>query len=153
DARGVVEVLLAEIGIDSFDVRAWGDMPFHPGRSSEVVVDGEVLGRFGELRPTVARAFDIDGPVAVAAFTLAPPFARARASLQVTPLPTQPPVLRDIAMSMPDDVPTASVIGTIRAAGGELLESVALMDVYSGEQVGAGRRSLAFRLVFRAAQR
>jgi phenylalanyl-tRNA synthetase beta chain len=153
DVRGIVERLLGELGIESFDVRPWGEMPFHPGRSSEVLLDGEVVGRFGELRPTVARSFDIDGPVVVGGLFTAPLFARARTSLQIAPLPTQPPVLRDIAMSLPDDVAASDVMGAIRDAGGALLESVALADVYTGAQVGEGRRSLAFRLVFRAADR
>jgi phenylalanyl-tRNA synthetase beta chain len=153
DVKGIVEVLLAEIGVPGWHLRPWGGMPFHPGQSAEVVLDGDVVGRFGGLRPTVARHFDIDGPVVVGAFTLAPLFAHARSTLKVTDLPTQPPVLRDIAMSLPDDVPAADVVAVIREAGGPLLESVTVADVYRGEQLGEGRRSLAFRLVFRAVDR
>jgi phenylalanyl-tRNA synthetase beta chain len=152
DAKGIVELVLAELGVGAWEPRAAGDVPFHPGRAANIVVDGGVVGRFGEVRPSVARAFDLEGAV-LGGLALAPLFARAPERWTVSALPTQPPGLRDIAMSIGDDVTVGDLLETIRSAGGELLESVMLVDEYRGDQVGAGKRSLAFRLVFRVPDR
>ena len=153
DAKGIIELLLAELGIEGWSLRS-DDIAglFHPGRSANVFVGDRIVGRFGEVRPSVARAFDLDDAV-VGGLSLEPLFDMAPAQLQVHELATQPPVLRDIALALGEDVPAADVIATIRAAGGELLESVRLVDLYRGEQVGEGRKSLAFRLTFRAPDR
>jgi len=152
DAKGLLEVVLAEVGVD-WDVEPAAAMPFHPGRAANIVVDGGVVGRFGELRPSVARRFDLEGAVVVGGFALAPVLSHARTELHARELPTQPPVLRDISMFVPRSVSARDLEAAIRAAGGEYLESVELLDVFEGEQVGEDRRSLAYRLVFRAHDR
>jgi phenylalanyl-tRNA synthetase beta chain len=86
-------------------------------------------------------------------FSLDPVLGRAPETLKARDLPTQPPVFRDISMALPVDVSARDVERVIRDAGGEFLESVELIDVYEGEQVGEGRRSLAYRLTFRASDR
>lgn len=117
------------------------------------MVDGERVGRFGVLRPSVARAFDLQGPVVCGGFATEPLFALAPTELRVSTLPSFPPVLRDVALALPEDVAAADVVSTIRATAAELLESVTVLDAYRGPQVGEGRRSLAFRLTFRAPDR
>lgn len=153
DVKGMLELVLTEIGVGGWTLQPGGEMPFHPGRAASVVIDGERVGGFGEIRPSVARAFDLEGPVAVGGLALEPLFARAPRERKIRPLPAQPPVLRDISMALSVEVPAGEVEQTIRAAGGEYLESVTLLDVYHGEQVGEGRRSLAYRLTFRALDR
>jgi len=152
DAKGILEVLFAEVGVD-WDVEPASAMPFHPGRAANVIVDGGVVGRIGEVRPSVARRFDLEGAIVLGGIALEPVFARARRELHVRELPTQPPVLRDISMFLPREVAARDVEAVIRSAGGELLDAVELLDVFEGEQVGDGRRSLAYRLVFRAPDR
>lgn len=153
DAKGIIEVVLDEIGVRGWELRS-GDVAslFHPGRAANVFLDGVLVGRFGEVRPSVARAFDLDGAV-VGGLSLGPLFERAPDDLTVVELVTQPPVLRDIAVAFDEDVAAGDVTATMREAGGSLLESVELVDVYRGAQLGEGRKSLAFRLTFRAPDR
>jgi phenylalanyl-tRNA synthetase beta chain len=150
DASGVIDLVLREIGTGGYELSTDGIAPlFHPGRSSNVMADGEMVGRFGELRPSVAHAFGLESPVVVGGLSLAPLFARVRTDLAVQPLPTQPPVLRHISMWLPEGVAVGDVIGTIEAAGGEHLERVDVLDRYEAQ----GRRSVAFGLTFRAPDR
>jgi phenylalanyl-tRNA synthetase beta chain len=153
DAKGVIELVLDELGIHDWELRADDVAPlFHPGRSANVFVEGAMVGRFGEVRPSVARAFDLEAAV-VGGLSLDPLFEVAPTDLKVVDLPTQPPVLRDIAIALAEDVAAGDVTSTMREAGAPLLESIELVDVYRGAQVGEGRKSLAFRLTFRAPDR
>lgn len=150
DLKGILELVLAEVVADGWELGPPDGALFHPGRAATFMRDGRGIGRFGEVRPSVARAFDLEGSVLVGGLRLEPIFALAPERLKIRPLPTQPPVLRDIAMALDERVAAAEVERTIRGSGGEHLESVVLLDVYRGEQVGEQRRSLAYRLTFRA---
>jgi phenylalanyl-tRNA synthetase beta chain len=151
-AKGVLESLLAALGI-----HAWvepGERPFlHPGKTATVLGgDERKLGWVGELHPLVARAWDLDG---AAAFELdldliAEIAPGAPAYRDVTSFPA---VLQDIAVVVPEDVAAADVEAAVRRGGGELLRTTRVFDVYRGEQVGEGRKSLALRLEFRATDR
>lgn len=153
DGKGIVEVVLAELGVGSWELGPCERMPFHPGRSASVLVQGEAVGAFGEVRPSVARDHDLDAAVVLVELALDPLFAAARASLTVAPVPRVPPVLRDVALVVDEDVPAGELLRTIREAAGDHLEEATLLDVYRGEQIPEGRKSLAYRLVFRAADR
>ena len=153
-AKALVAALLAPTGIE------WGlepdDRPYlHPGRSATIIAADETpLGWVGELHPLVARAWDLPGD-SIAAFEvdvdrlvdLHPGPALAQ------DLTTFPALLQDIAVVVAEDVPAARVESVVRAAGGDLLRSARVFDVYRGEQVGKGSKSLALRLEFRAADR
>jgi phenylalanyl-tRNA synthetase beta chain len=111
------------------------------------------LGWIGELHPSVARAWDLDGTVA--AFELD---ADVIAELAPGPLPYRdvtsfPAVIQDIAVVVDEDVPAAEVERVVRASAGDLLDAVHLFDVYRGDQAGEGRKSLAMRLEFRSPER
>jgi phenylalanyl-tRNA synthetase beta chain len=152
-AKGVLEGMLESIRVP-FTVEP-GARPFlHPGRSASLVVgdDEQKLGWIGELHPLVARAWDLPGGAAfeVDAGALAEIPADAAG---YRPISTFPAVVEDIAVVVDDDVPAADVEDAVRAAGGELLERLRLFDVYRGEQVGEGSKSLALRLEFRAPDR
>jgi phenylalanyl-tRNA synthetase beta chain len=151
-AKGILEGLLDTIRVP-FAVEP-GERPFlHPGRAASVLAgDERKLGWIGELHPLVAREWDLDG---AAAFELD---IDALAELVDTApgyraVSTFPAVIQDIAVVVPDDVPAADVEDAVREAGGELLERLRLFDVYRGEQVGEGSKSLALRLEFRAPDR
>lgn len=150
DAVGLIDLVLDELGIEG---RTLGGDPaslFHPGRAANVILGEQMVGRFGELRPSVARAFDLKSPVVVGGLSLEPLFSAAPDDLTVRPLPTQPPVLRDISMWLSDEVSAGDVAETIRSAAGPFLESVHVLDEYRADD---GRRSLAFGLRFRAPDR
>jgi phenylalanyl-tRNA synthetase beta chain len=150
DMKGILELVLSELGIGGWTLEAVQGMPFHPGRAAGILLDGERVGRFGEVRPSVARAFDLDA-VVLGGLWIEPLFERAPRELEVAVLPTQPPALRDISMWLPVDVAAADVIATMRSAGSDLLEGVEVLDEYRPE--AQERRSLAFRLTFRSPDR
>jgi phenylalanyl-tRNA synthetase beta chain len=152
-AKGLVEALLGAVRLD-WTVEA-GERPFlHPGRTATVLtVDGRELGWIGELHPSVARAWDLDGTVGafeLDADLIAELAPGPRAYLDVTSFPA---VIQDIAVVVGEDARAADVARVVRDGAGELLDRVELFDVYRGEQVGEGRKSLALRLEFRSPER
>ena len=126
--------------------------PWHPGRCAELLVGDAVLGHAGELHPKVCRAFGLPDRSAAAEVDL--DLLMRHASPVVAPSLSSFPVAKeDVALVVADDVPAGLVAETLREGAGELLESVRLFDVYTGAQIGAGRKSLAFALRFRAPDR
>jgi phenylalanyl-tRNA synthetase beta chain len=125
----------------------------HPGRGARLLAEGAAVGLFGELHPAVAHRFGLRGRICVAEVDLEELLRRAAPRPRFDPLPRHPSVDRDLAVLVPEGVPQAEVLRVILAAGGPLLESAELFDVYSGPQVPPGWRSLAYTLRFRAADR
>ncbi|MEP6597824.1 MAG: phenylalanine--tRNA ligase subunit beta [Actinomycetota bacterium] len=126
--------------------------PWHPGRCAELLLDCTLIGHAGELHPRVIAALDL--PARTAAMELDLDAFGAPSPANSPELSNYPPVLLDVALVVPDDVAASSVLGALRAGAGELLESVRLFDLYADkERLGPGRRSLAFALRFRAADR
>jgi phenylalanyl-tRNA synthetase beta chain len=141
----------AGIGDGRVTVRAGALAPWHPGRCAELVLDGVVVGHAGELHPAVCAALEV--PRRTCAMEL---------NLDLVPLPGVvpapavsgfPPALIDVALEVPAEVPAAEVQSALVAGAGGLLESVRLFDVYTGAQLGVGRKSLAYKLTFRAPDR
>ncbi len=152
DAIGLVRRLGTELGVE-VEVGAATRMPWHPGRCARLAAGGEVLGHAGELHPKVCQAFGLPARSAAAEVDLDALMRHAR---DVTPGPdfsTYPLAKEDVALVVDRTVSAAEVGAALREGAGELLESIRLFDVYTGEQVGAGRKSLAFALRFRAPDR
>jgi phenylalanyl-tRNA synthetase beta chain len=125
--------------------------PWHPGRCAALRVGDWVVGHAGELHPKVVEALELPPRTCAMELDLdALPLREHRPAPQVSPYP---PVAVDVALVAKADVPAAALAEALVDGGGELLEDVRLFDVYTGEQVGAGNRSLAFNLRFRAADR
>jgi phenylalanyl-tRNA synthetase beta chain len=150
--KGVVEALAGQLGATI--TCEPGEEPFlHPGRSATLSVGGAVAGWIGELHPLVGRAWDVEAAVAFEV-DLAPLVAAASAGEETfEDVTTFPAVLQDLAVVVPDAVAAEEVRGTVLGAGGELLHSATVFDLYVGEQLGEDRKSLALRLEFRAADR
>ena len=156
-ARSVVEALLEVAGVPwRADRAAPGAHPFlHPGRAATVVAaDGRQLGWLGELHPLVARDWEVPA-VAVFEFDAGAlselaPDADERGYRDLTSFPA---VTQDLAVVVAEDTSAAEVERAVRAGGGELLRSVRPFDLYRGDQLGKGRKSLALRLEFRAPDR
>jgi phenylalanyl-tRNA synthetase beta chain len=131
-----------------------GAEPFlHPGRSARVEVGGVDAGWLGELHPSVASAWDLPGGVGLE-IDLAPLVAASRSGLEgFEDVTSFPAVLQDLAVVVPEEVPAERVRELVVKGGGELLASAGVFDLYHGDQVGAGRKSLALRLEFRARDR
>ena len=150
-AKAYVEALLGALRADGSFANA--PQPFlHPGRSAAVTVGGEVVGWVGDVHPLVAAAWDLDG---VAAFEL--DIGRVIAHGELVPvyqdLTSFPELREDIAIVVDETVAAATVLDAVRKAGGKLLARAEVFDVYRGEQIPAGRTSLAIALTFRAPDR
>jgi phenylalanyl-tRNA synthetase beta chain len=127
--------------------------PFlHPGRTARVRAAGEDVGWIGELHPIVARTWDLDA-AALFEIDLDRALGHAEAVPQYVDLTSFPALHLDLSVTLPEDVPAATVLQTVREAGGTLLAGVRVFDLYRGEQVGADRKSLALALTFRAPDR
>jgi phenylalanyl-tRNA synthetase beta chain len=154
DLKGIVEGLLRDLHISGADYVRAEQATFHPGRSALLRVQGVDIGAFGELHPAVAQAFELTAaPVLAAEFDLDALLAFVSGMYPVQPLPTTPPVYQDIALVVKTDMPAADVEAVIVKAGGDLLRSVRLFDVYQGGSVPEGHKSLAYNLVYQADDR
>jgi phenylalanyl-tRNA synthetase beta chain len=132
-----------------------GARPFlHPGRCGLVAADGHELGWIGELHPLVLRDWELEGPVTAFELDVDPLIDLAAGRVATySDVTSFPAVLQDIAVIVPEDVTAAQLERAVRAGGGELLGELRVFDLYHGEQVGEGRKSLAMRLEFRAPDR
>jgi phenylalanyl-tRNA synthetase beta chain len=131
-----------------------GQWPFlHPGRSAKVLAGDTVLGFVGEVHPIVARNWEIDQPLTAFAIDLGKAAAAAPEVTTFTDVSSFPSLRQDLAVVVADDVPAARVLETVRGAGRKLLAGVDIFDVYTGDQIGDGRVSLALHLEFRAPDR
>ncbi|MDX6548260.1 MAG: phenylalanyl-tRNA synthetase beta chain [Gaiellales bacterium] len=146
--KGIAEALAAAVGV-SLPVTA-GDEPFlHPGRSARLGEEGVL----GELHPLVAEAYGIEVAVAVFEIDLAELEGGGGDVPLYRDVVTYPPIRQDIAVVLDGESTADGLLTVIREAGGELLSSADVFDVYEGPQVGEGRRSLAVHLVFQAGDR
>jgi len=154
--KGIIEGLLDALGVPGGAVEPSPDAAsglWHPERTAALALRGAVIGRLGELHPGLAAAHRLPYRAYLAEVdleALLPEVALERTSPE---LPRHPPVERDVAAVVPDDLPAAQVEAAIRAAAGSLLEAVELFDVYTGPPVPARHRNLAYRLRLRAADR
>ncbi|ORA35559.1 phenylalanine--tRNA ligase subunit beta [Mycobacterium aquaticum] len=150
DAFEAVRVIGRAIGVD-FTLRAAQDLPWHPGRCAEVVVGDAVVGHAGQLHPAVVERTGLPkGTCAVELDLDAVPIVETLPAPKVSPFPA---VFQDISVIVGDETAAASVVDAVRDGAGELLEDVKLFDVYTGPQIGEGRKSLTLALRFRAADR
>ena len=152
--KGVLENLFGNLKTSpvTFTPEA-GDPSFHPGRTAVLEADGVRLGILGELHPDVLDNYGL--PVKVTAFELDLDrlMALSGGPAAFKPLPKFPGIERDMAILVKKDITAASIFETIREAGGLLLDSVSLFDIYFGEQVPSGMQSMAFSLKFQADDR
>lgn len=150
DAIEAVRTMGRTIGVD-LAAHAVERAPWHPGRGAELRAGDVVVGYAGELAPAVCRAFELPKrSIAFEVDTDALFVARGSAPADVKPVLTYPPAKEDIALVVDESVTAAQVEAVIRHAGGDALEEVRLFDVYTGEQVAPGKKSLAYALRFRA---
>jgi phenylalanyl-tRNA synthetase beta chain len=154
DLKGIIEGMLAGLHIADVGFRSGEHPSLHPGKTAEVWIGGQAVGVMGELHPLVKANYEMeDAPVLVAEFELAPLLAAVQILFDVEPLPTYPPVLEDLAVVVDETVTAAAVEEVIRMGGGEDLAKVQLFDIFHGEQIGEGKKSLAFNLTYIAPDR
>ncbi|OUP06330.1 phenylalanine--tRNA ligase subunit beta [Collinsella sp. An2] len=154
DGKGVVEELLAQLRVEKVRFRAAegdGYAFLQPGRGAEVLSGGVVLGWVGEIHPDVREAFDISLPVVAFELNLEALMKAARDQEAYREFSTFPSVDVDLAIVVNEDVTCEDLERRLQSAGGKLLRGIRLFDVYRDEQrVGAGKKSMAFALTYRA---
>ena len=143
--------LLAKFGVTAA-ISAGGDNYYHPGRKAVLTVDGVQVAELGEIHPDVAARFEIDRRVYVAEIDLDALRPMEVPLYGVKPLPKFPAVTRDLALVVDESVGAGTMLETIRKAA-KNLEDARVFDVYRGDKLGAGRKSVAYALTFRAADR
>ena len=164
DLKGVVETLLAGLGLEgTFEQCSQHRLftavhsAFHPGRCAQVSVEDDVVGVVGELHPLVREAFDLPAqPVGALELDLEALLAQAIAVGKVRtmrPIPRFPSVSQDLALVVDEGFAAQKVQEAIVEAGGRLLRRVELFDLYRGEQIPSGKKSLAYSLTYQAEDR
>ena len=150
DVKGVVDGLLAKLGLTQYNIQPSSESYYHPGVSAHYTVNGVTIANYGELHPQVVKNFDLSGKVYMFEIDL-----EAVLSIIVPPFRYQsfskfPGTSRDLAIVAPVSVTSGDIVALIKEHGGEYLESVSIFDVYEGEHIEAGYRSLAYNLQFRS---
>lgn len=149
DAVEVCREVAAELGVPA-EIVAGQHAPWHPGRCALVVVSETVVGTAGELHPRVCAAYGVPPRTAAAELNLSVLLSHAVDVVAAPILSPYPVGKEDVALVVDASVPVAEVEAALRHGAGSLLESLRLFDVYTGEQAGAGKKSLAFALRFRS---
>ncbi|MEU5683226.1 phenylalanine--tRNA ligase subunit beta [Streptomyces venezuelae] len=156
DAVEAARTIAREAGVELIvDQGQYG--PWHPGRCAElkVVVEGEIVsvGHAGELHPRVVKALGVPARTCAMELDLDALELAREGALRAPRISTFPVATQDVALVVDKEVPAAVVEYYLRGGAGELLESIRLFDVFEGEQIGEGKKSLAYALRFRAADR
>jgi phenylalanyl-tRNA synthetase beta chain len=150
DAFDAVRVVARAAGVD-VELRPAQHLPWHPGRCAEVVIDGRVIGHAGQLHPAVLERCGLPKGTCAAELDIdAIAFGSTLPSPRVSPFPA---VFQDVSLVVDAEVAAQGVIDAVRDGAGDLLEDIALFDVYTGPQIGEGRKSLTLALRFRATDR
>ncbi|HEX4751593.1 MAG TPA: phenylalanine--tRNA ligase subunit beta [Solirubrobacterales bacterium] len=151
--KGVLEALAAGLGAPALEFAPASEPFLHPGRSAAVSIGDTPLGWLGEIHPLVCRTWDIAAAVGFE-IDAAPLLAAATLGEETfEDVTTFPAALRDLAVVVPAEAAAADVRAAVLAGGGELLHAADVFDLYAGEQLGEGRKSLALALEFRAPDR
>jgi phenylalanyl-tRNA synthetase beta chain len=154
DLKGAVEGLLAALRVSRAVWIPEGDVPYlHPTRAARLEIDGKPVGRVGEIHPEVAARYDLKLRACLLELSLEALPAFSPGAVRFRPLPRFPAVQRDLALVVEDALPAGRALEAIRAVASDLLEEVRLFDLYRGQSIPKGKKSLAFRLTYRAPDR
>ncbi|WP_432879488.1 phenylalanine--tRNA ligase subunit beta [Kribbella sp. CA-245084] len=152
DAVQIARLISSAVGVEPV-VTNVELAPWHPGRCAQFAIGGKVVGYAGELHPKVCQAFGLPTRSSAVELDLEALIAAGPESITAHPFSSYPVAKEDVALIVAADVAAADVEAALAEGAGELLESVRLFDVYTGEQIGEGKKSLAFALRFRAPDR
>jgi phenylalanyl-tRNA synthetase beta chain len=154
DLKGVLEQFLNALHLEGVEWKKSRELPCHPGRCAKILVNGKVLGFAGELHPKVRNSFELpEQAVCVAELDLDLIIKLAVEDHQMEFISNFTPIFEDLAFVLDSSLPVESVTPIILQTGKPLLRKATLFDVYEGEQVDEGKRSLAYSLTFQATDR
>ncbi|RKU05871.1 phenylalanine--tRNA ligase subunit beta [Candidatus Poribacteria bacterium] len=151
DIKGIVEGILEVCGIVDYTLQKTDTPTFHPGRSAAVLLDDKQLGTFGEAHPEVVENYDLPYKAYLFDFDMEALVDAAIFAKRFEPIPIYPTVERDLAIVVDKELLSDMPTELIYATGGELVKSVRLFDVYEGEQVPEGKKSLAYAITYHSA--
>ena len=152
--KGEIEAILSALHTRPATFSAVHDNPsYHPGRCAEILIDGIHVGIFGQIHPLVAENYDMDGEIYAAELAFTALNGLLAKEAKYTDLPRFPAVTRDLALVCSESVTIADLTTCMQKAGGELLTSIKLFDIYRGSNIPAGKKSVAFSLELRASDR
>ncbi|MBW6475339.1 MAG: hypothetical protein K0B14_19585, partial [Anaerolineaceae bacterium] len=151
DLKGVLEELLEKLHLEDVSYRPTQHPSMHPGKTAQIIVGQTSIGVLGELHPRVKQNYDFLTPaVYVAEIDLEALLPLIPLRFESKPVSVFPPVLEDIAIIVEEAVPADKVEALIRQTGGKLLADVRLFDVYRGDRIGVGKKSLAYSMTYQA---
>ena len=153
DVKGITEGLLEHLGVDGYTFIRSEEIYLHPGKSCDVVLNGEKIGSFGQLHPNVSAAYDLPEESFVMEMELAPLVEFAAKIPQFSHMPKFPGMQRDISVVVPLAVTDAELEEVIRKHGGKFLRDVVVFDLFTSDKLGSDKKSLAFKLYFQAEDR
>jgi len=154
DLKGVLEQFLGALHLEGIEWKKSKELPCHPGRCAQILLNGNVLGFAGELHPKISTLFELpDQPVCIAELDLDMIIKLAVEDHQMDFISNFTPIFEDLAFVMDASLPVEEVTPLILQSGKPLLRRATLFDVYEGEQVDEGKRSLAYSLTFQATDR
>lgn len=155
--KGMVETILETAGLHDCTYKACGtDAPFdeicalHPGRSAVIYAGETPIGYLGEVHPTVQKNYDIGTRTYVAKLLIDEMQPLAQTEITYQPLPKFPAITRDLSLVCADEVPVGDLQAAMKKAVGNILEQITLFDVYKGEQIAAGMKSVSFSIRMRS---
>ncbi len=158
DLKGLLAGLLESLHIPEVRYEPGTNPTFHPGKCARILSGEKQLGVFGELHPQVRERYDWPAafagtPVLAADLDMDALLALVPSLYEIAPVPEFPPVLEDLALVVDESLPAERVAELIRQTGGKVLRAVRLFDVYRGEKIGMGKKSLAYSLTYQAADK
>jgi phenylalanyl-tRNA synthetase beta chain len=154
DMKGAIEGLVSDLHLADVAYRPLQAGHLHPGRAAEMLVDGRAAGYFGQMHPKTAETYGLgQQPVLVGELDLEAILDAIPERYTFTPISRFPAALRDIAVIVDENVPGERVTSEIKTAGGDLLRAIRLFDLYRGESISPGKKSLAYALSYQADDR
>lgn len=150
--KGILEELFVELGLDDITYDAKALEGYHPGRTAEIKHKGTKVGHIGQLHPNVMNQYDLKETY-IFEIDLGELLSYANNNIKYQELPKYPAIQRDMALVVSKDLEANDLAETIYESAGKLLESLSVFDVYEGEQIGKGKKSIAFSLVYRSNER
>ena len=149
--KGIIESLLASLHITDWHVEAVKNDPtWHPGRTAALYIGDTYAGIFGEVHPLVVKNYDLKAPVYAAELAVDALIGLGEVVPVYAPTPIYPAVPRDLAIVVDKDMEVGKIEAAIRAAEPKYLKTIDVFDVYEGIQLGVGKKSVAFSLVFQS---
>lgn len=151
ELKGIIEEVLENVGLKNYEVEPEkNNNTFHPGRCANLVLEGKVLGTFGELHPDVIENYNLGQRVYVAEIDIDLVFENTDETKIYTQLPKYPSTSRDIALLVKDEIFVKQIEDIIKANSSDIVESYKLFDVYKGAQIEEGYKSIAYTITYRS---